>query len=267
MIIIIAVFLVAVAGCAGVERQGRPAAVPEVRPGILKGYLTIKELPDGLVLLPPPPTSGTAAFGLDEDVSGKSLPLRNTPRWKLAAIDADLTFPHAAGTFSCALNAPVTEHDTPHLYMLLRRILTDASLSIYGAKDKYRRVRPFMVNNEPICSPDEENNLRKDGSYPSGHTTLGWAWALVLTEIAPDRANSILARGRSFGESRLVCNVHWHSDVTAGYFMGAAAIARLNADPSFRADLEAAKAELASVRAKGLKPTRDCRAEAAALGR
>jgi acid phosphatase (class A) len=42
-------------------------------------------------------------------------------------------------------------------------------------------------------------------------------------------------------------------------------VARLHSDPKFRADLEAAKAELAAVRSKGLKPTRDCQAEAAAM--
>ena len=47
--------------------------------------------------------------------------------------------------------------------------------------------------------------------------------------------------------------------------MGSAAVARLHADPAFRVEIEAAKNELAAVRAKGLKPTRDCRAEADAL--
>ena len=265
-IILIMACLAIITGCANIETQGKPAAIPEVRPGILAGYLTIKELPDSSFLLPTPPAPGSARLALDEDVSRKNLALRGTPRWKQAAVDADLTFPHAAGTFSCALNAPITEQDTPHLYLLIHRIRTDASHSTYGAKDKYKRVRPFMVNKEPICTPDEEKSLRKNGSYPSGHTTIGWAWALALSEIAPDRANAILARGRAFGESRLVCNVHWQSDVTEGYFMGAAAIARLHGDPSFRADVEAAREELAAVRAKGLKPTRDCKAEAEALG-
>jgi hypothetical protein len=105
----------------------------------------------------------------------------------------------------------------------------------------------------------------EDGSYPSGHTAIGWAWALILTEIAPDRADAILARGRAFGESRVVCNVHWHSDVVEGRFVGAAAVARLHADPAFRADMEAAKLEVTAVRAKGLKPSCDCEAEAGAL--
>ena len=65
----------------------------------------------------------------------------------------------------------------------------------------------------------------------------------------------------------MVCNVHWESDVVAGRILGAGVlVARLHADASFREDLEAAKAEFAAVRAKGLKPRRDCAAEAAALG-
>jgi acid phosphatase (class A) len=149
--------------------------------------------------------------------------------------------------------------------MLLRRTLADAGLSTYTAKKEYQRKRAFMVNDQPICTPEDEEKLRKDGSYPSGHTAIGWAWALILTEIAPDRADAILARGRAFGESRIICNVHWHSDVVEGRFMGAAAVARLHADEKFLADLEMAKKEYANVRSQGLKPSRDCRAEADAL--
>jgi len=174
-------------------------------------------------------------------------------------------FPQAAGTFSCALGVPITEQDMPHLYMLLRRTLADAGLSTYTAKNQYQRRRPFMKNNKPTCTPDEEAHLRKDGSYPSGHTAIGWTWALILSEIAPEKTDAILARGRAFGESRVICNVHWHSDVVEGRFVGAAAVARLQADPGFRAEMKAAKAELAVVRSKGLKPTGDCQAESDAL--
>jgi len=264
-VLIFWVSLLLIAGCAGLQQQSTPAAVPEIRPGLLAGYLQPEALPNSLALLPPPPASGSAALALDEEVSNKALALRGTPRWELATEDAVLKFPEAAGTFSCALGAPVTEQDTPHLYMLLRRSMTDAGLSTYAAKNNYLRVRPFMVNKEPTCTPDEEGHLMKDGSYPSGHTALGWAWALILTEIAPDREDAILARGRAFGESRIICNVHWYSDVVEGRLMGSATVARLHADPAFRRDLDAARAEYAAVRAKGLPPSRDCKAEAEAL--
>lgn len=265
IILLIVAALAMIAGCAGFREQGLPAAVPEVRPGFLAGYLPTEALPNSLALLPSPPAEGSAAQALDDEVSRAGLALRGSPRWSLAAVDAGLIFPEAAGTFSCALSIPVSEQETPRLYLLLRRTLADAGLSTYAAKNSYQRVRPFVVNREPTCTPEEEEHLMKDGSYPSGHTAIGWAWALVLTEIAPDRADAILARGRAFGESRTICNVHWHSDVLAGRFMGAATVARLHADPAFRKEMEAARAEYAAVRGKGLAPSRDCNVEAAGL--
>ena len=254
---------------AGVElpanvAKAQSATVPEIRPGFLQGYLSSEALPNSLALLPSPPSSGSTALALDEEVSRESLGLRGTPRWQLAVEDADLMFPHAASAFSCALNASITEQDAPHLYTLMRRSLADAALSTYSAKNHYKRARPFALNNAPICTPDKEAQLRNDGSYPSGHTAVGWAWALILSEIAPDQTDAILERGRAFGQSRVVCNVHWESDVIEGRIVGAAAVARLHGDSTFLGDLAAAKGEFAAIRAKGNKPTRDCQAEAAA---
>jgi acid phosphatase (class A) len=67
---------------------------------------------------------------------------------------------------------------------------------------------------------------------------------LILTELFPEQADVILERGKEFGISRNICNVHWHSDVLAGRMMGAAAVARLHANVDFLIDMEAAKAEI-----------------------
>ncbi len=241
--------MLVLAGCASVQQPGRPATVKEIAPGILEGYLPSDDLPDSLALLPPPPAEGSAGFARDEEASGKSFALRGTPRWDQATKDANLLFP-AADAFSDALGFQITEEDTPYLFLLLRRTLTDAGLSTYAAKNRYNRARPFMVNHEPSCTPDEEEGLRKDGSYPSGHTAIGWAWALILCEIAPERTDAILARGREFGRSRMVCNVHWQSDVDEGRIMGPATVARLHADANFLADLNRAKAEVKDIRAR-----------------
>jgi acid phosphatase (class A) len=254
-------------GCAGFEAIGGAAAISGMGHDLVKGYLPQEALPNSLILIPAPPAIDSAEFALDEEVARRNVALRGTARWMLAIADADLSFPNAAGTFSCAVGAPITEEDTPHLYMLLRKTLTDAGHSTHAAKVNYSRARPFTRNQEPICTPEKRAFLEMDGSYPSGHTAVGWAWALILAEVAPEHADRILARGLTFGESRNVCNVHWHSDVVQGRLMGAASVARLHAEPTFRADLEAARAELAAVRAKDLQPVRDCKAEAAALAR
>ncbi len=240
--------------------QGPPAMVTSVA-----GYLPLDGLPSSLSLLPAPPTAGSAAQARDDEANRAALALHGGPRWDLAIQDADLSFPNAAATFSCAVNAPITEAQTPRLYALLRRTVGDLGRAPYAAKSKYMRARPFTVNNQPQCTPALDAALRRDGSYPSGHAAIGWGWGLILTEVAPDRADAILARGRAFTESRAVCNVHWRSDVQEGAVVGTAVVARLHASPAFRADLDAARAEIADARAKGLKPTRDCAQEAARL--
>jgi len=65
-----------------------------------------------------------------------------------------------------------------------------------------------------------------------------------LTEVFPEKTGVILERGKQFGISRNICNVHWHSDVIAGRMMGAVTVARLHANPVFLADLAVAKKEV-----------------------
>ena len=244
----------------------RPEPVPEIRHGILQGYLAREDYPDSLAMLPPPPAQGSAAEAADAAISKRLLELQDSARFELAALDNDLSFPNAAGTFSCALGVPISEAETPFLYQLLRRSLADAGLATYAAKNHYGRARPFTVNEGSNCAADREQEmLRGDPSYPSGHTAIGWAWALILTSLAPERANEILARGMAYGESRAFCNVHWPSDVAAGRTVGAAAVAVLNGNEAFRGDLAEARRELAAIRASGAAPSRDCEMEQRAM--
>lgn len=245
-------------------RDPAPAAVPEIAPGLLAGYLPREALPNSLALLPAPPSAGSPAFAADEQVYRSTRSLREGPRWALAIRDAELRFPQAAATFSCAIGAQISQAATPRLYVLLRRVLTDGGLATYAAKNHYRRERPFVANKDASCTPQEEASLSKDGSYPSGHSAVGWTWALVLAELAPERANEMLQRGYAFGQSRVICGVHWQSDVDAGRVVAAGVVALLHADPAFMSDMDAAREELADVRAKGAAAG-DCAAEAVAL--
>ncbi|MDO9432599.1 MAG: phosphatase PAP2 family protein [Phenylobacterium sp.] len=262
------------AGCAstsgagpqtGAQAKAAPSPLKEIMPGYLPGYLAPGTAPNSLSLLPPPPAAGSAAQARDDEAAKAAVALSGTPRWTLATHDAELKFPKAAQTFACAMDVKISEADTPNLYRLLRRTLADNGLSTYPTKNKFKRARPFTVNGAPICTPNEEQVLRNDGSYPSGHSAIGWGWALVLTQVAPDRANEVLARGRAFANSRVICNVHWLSDTEEGRTMASAVVAKLQSDATFQTDLAAAKAEVAAARAKGLKPDGDCAAEAAQL--
>lgn len=254
-------------GVGGTTLLAQPAApaTEAPRPALSGGYLPRGGAPNSLALVPPPPAPGSSAQARDDEAAKAAVARHGTPRWELATQDADLTLPNAVGTYSCAMGLPISEAETPKLYQVMRRTLTDFGLAPYPTKTKYMRARPFTVNGAPMCTPALDARLRADGSYPSGHATIGWGWALVLTELDPEHAEAILARGRAFGESRMVCNVHWASDVEEARTVAAATAAKLHGLAEFRADIEAARAEVATLRAKGLAPSRDCAKEAAQL--
>ena len=105
------------------------------------------------------------------------------------------------------------------------------------------RKRPFVRFNEPTLYPEDEPHLRKNGSYPSGHTLLGWSSALLLSEINPDRADTILARGLMYGDSRLIVGAHWQSDVDAARLAASAAYARLHTSERFLEQMKKAREE------------------------
>lgn len=246
--------------------QASRAAASAVAAERLPGYLAPHERPDSTRLVPPPPAEDSAAHAAEVEAYRALHRLRNSQRWRHAATDANVQFPHAAGAFACALGVRIASDTTPRLYTLLRRTVIDAGQSTYAAKVKYARPRPFTLFDDPVCVPEDLKVLRANGAYPSGHASLGWTWALILTSIAPERMDALLGRGIAFGESRMICGVHWVSDVTTGRDVGAAVHARLQSNAEFQADLAAARAEVAHARQAGHAPTGDCAVEAAILG-
>ena len=255
---------------AAVAVAQQPAAAPQgdaaarAAAFLNSGYLGQANIPDGLQITPPPPAPRTVAQIRDEEAAGQAVALRGTPRWEQARIDADLFTPNATDTFSCAAGFPIGEATTPKLVAMMRKAGPDLALGTYAVKRQYRRQRPFMVNGEPTCTPGDEAMLRQDGSYPSGHSAIGYGWGLILAELVPDRASQLVARGRAFGDSRRICNVHWLSDVEEGRVAATAVVARLHADAAFNADLKKVRAELGKARRK--LPAPDCARENAALG-
>jgi acid phosphatase (class A) len=237
-----------------------PAPVLPARTSLGEGYLKSGPLPDSLRWSPPPPAPGSTAERRDIEAAQAAVALRGSPRWQLATRDADLG-PHASDAFSCAAGLDIGPDTTPKLDHLLRKSAANLGLSTWAIKNQYKRPRPFMVNGQPTCSPKAEPQLRADGSYPSGHSAIGFGWGLILTELIPDREALLVARGRAFGDSRRICNVHWLSDTEEGRIAAAATVARLHAEPAFRADLEAARDELRG----SLPQPHDCASEDAAL--
>ena len=254
--------LLALALIGGATGAGVAQTAPVMAPSRLSsGYLSPDRMPDDIALLPPPPVAGSLRLERDRVAEARALALRGTARWEQAKVDADIFGPTATATMSCAAGFAIGPATTPRLDALLRRTMSDLGRASTASKAKYKRPRPFVGNGQPTCTPDQEAGLRGNGSYPSGHASIGYGWGLILGDVVPARRRELRQRGHDFADSRRVCNVHFRSDVAAGEVLATAVVARLRVDPGFRADLAAARAELRDLP----RVAPQCAAERAAL--
>ena len=223
-----------------------------------------RPMSDAISLIPAPPAEGTASHARDLEANTATLANIGNARWDLAARDADLGLGAVPGAFSCSAGTAISDEATPAIANLIRRVSTDFAMSTSAVKRVYERPRPFMLNGKPTCTPEYEPELRGNGSYPSGHSALGYGVGLVLASIFPDRAGALVARGRAYGNSRQICNVHWLSDVEEARVIAAATFAKLQANDGYLEDLAAAREEAAALAETDADP-QECEAEAAAL--
>ena len=234
------------------------------RPPVVSGYLRPEQRPDHLVYLPPPPAPESVLGTADMALYRSTRALEGGARWQLAAHDADLAQRDLLRDFTCSLGVDLGAVRAPAVTRLLTRASADLFPLIGASKDYYKRPRPYVVEQLPLCVvPSEE--LTRGGSYPSGHSAAGWLYALVLAETAPDHAAAILGRGRAFGESRVVCGVHYLSDIEGGRTLATALVAALSGSAEFAADLAAARSELGGLRANGVRDAAACANEASEL--
>jgi acid phosphatase (class A) len=208
------------------------------------------QLPDAQKILLRPPANGTDETSLDLMIAKRmsSPDIYQHSRWALAAHDNMIP----ACLYNCVIGVNVTEKETPILYHLVTKVAPYAATAISNTKNTYLRQRPFIVgrNNkfaefsDKTCTPSSESVLQNDGSYPSGHSDIQYSQALILALVDPVDATAILKRGREASESRVVCNVHWYSDIMAGRDVAAMGVNALSSNSTFQQEIEAAKLEL-----------------------
>jgi acid phosphatase (class A) len=107
-------------------------------------------------------------------------------------------------------------------------------------KALFARPRPYQLDStlHPACKTTDQPN-----SYPSGHTLSGYLLAFTLAEMVPEKKLEILSRADDYAHNRLVCGVHYPSDVAASRQIAYAVFGYMMATPKFQIELAAAKTE------------------------
>jgi acid phosphatase (class A) len=193
-------------------------------------------------VLPPPPAPDSAA-DRDDVAALQARQQATAERREQAAADAQWLYDR----FAPALGVVTLRRDgLPALVQLLNRSLKQVSGPAFAAKAAYPRARPYQrMAGIHVCGRPDPDGLGRT-SYPSGHAAYGWTVALVLARVAPERAPALLARAAQYGDSRLVCGMHFPSDIEAGRQLATAVVTQLDGHAEFQRDLNRARTELAA---------------------
>ena len=213
-------------------------------------YFTIDDMPDLVKCLPAPPDTTSLDFTHDvmRYMWGKTM-RSDARRAAIAERDAIWDLDTLAAIFSVPFGMEIDKVATPEIYKAFVSGIKTIELIRIRPKAYYMRKRPFDRFQEHMYTTWEEDELRGEGSYPSGHTIRGWGAALLLAEINPAAANELYERGWEYGESRVIVGAHWQSDVDASRAAASIGYSLLQTNPAYEAQMNKARQEFAIISA------------------
>ena len=195
---------------------------------------------DPIRLLPPPPADGsdrqkTELAELRHYQDTRSGGMLDQALWDDEHENASLFISVLGPKFNLAT--------LPQTARLIAIVENDETVAAGVAKKAFHRHRPWIFDDTLVGCP---RGAAKDplSSYPSGHGTIAYTDGVVLASLMPDHAADIMARSAEFAESRLICGVHFRSDIVASEALGTALGVMLLKSPALRDQIAAAKVEL-----------------------
>jgi membrane-associated phospholipid phosphatase len=235
--VLTALFACAALAASGAGAQTLPSS-PKPAPTLLA--LRAGEI-DPARILPPPPADGSpqalAELAELHDIQAS----RSAERLAQARWDGEH---EDVSAFVQAIGPGFDLKVLPETAKLLAIVQNDQHVVASQAKKHFLRRRPYVV--DTTLQGCEKGGGKPLTSYPSGHATLAYSLTPVLIDLMPDKAAAIAARADDYVYSRLICEVHFRSDIRAGQILGAWVAADLMADPAFAAQFAAARRELVS---------------------
>ena len=195
---------------------------------------------DASRFLPPPPAQDSARTKAELEELRSLAASTSDARKAMATKDAKDETPDI---FNAAIGFDIAS--TPQTQKLLQIVVDEEEPDTKAAKAYFHRLRPYaVIPSLHTCTPTKPGKAANANSYPSGHATLAFSMGVVLAQVMPDRAQAILARSAEYAENRLICGVHYRSDIVAGQQFGTVLALKLMQRPAFQQQMATSAAEL-----------------------
>ena len=177
---------------------------------------------------PPAPAAGSQVDQADMAAMHDWQAKRTPAQCAEALAEGDAYFDEFFGGLK-PFSAPLPKESLDFLV----RVREDISTAVSIFKDRNARQRPYVRDASLSPCLGRVPGL----SYPSGHATISRVYALMLSELAPQRRAAFMARGDEAALYRVIGGVHHPSDIEAGKQLGDTLFARFMENPAFLAGM------------------------------
>lgn len=215
-------------------QTGEPTHAPELKQGY---YLASQALPIASII---PAAPGQESATTKDELAGLHRIQTERTAEQVKAARAD-DAEEDIFIFRGIMGEEFREDRLPLTAALSKHVHSDEAFISLPLKAKFRRPRPYQWDKSisAVCKLSDAPN-----SYPSGHSISGYLEAFTLIAMFPEKQKAIMARADDYAHNRLVCGVHYPSDVAASRMVATAAFGYMLSNPKFEADLTTAKAEI-----------------------
>ncbi len=136
-----------------------------------------------------------------------------------------------------------TQESMPATAALWADMDNDQSIFVSAAKKYFQHPRPYDLdsNIKSVCGSKAGG---PKNSYPSGHGTVGYLSAAVLSLMVPEKSAVIHARADEYGHNRVVCGDHYASDIPGSKQAADLLLGNMLGNAKFQQEFGAAKVEV-----------------------
>jgi acid phosphatase (class A) len=195
---------------------------------------------DITAIIPPPPTPGSDEYKRDTGYlknARATTTKEQIDRAIIASNDSVFDYSETLGGWFQSSHLPKTT-------ALFRKVDEETKKAIVIAKHHFERARPLYWLE--TGDPEKSNGF----SYPSGHTTRAFVWAILLSNAFPDSQKALHNQARQKAWNRVILGRHFPADVRAGKIYGKYLAEQFLKSPSFQKEWAGVVMELQAARKK-----------------
>lgn len=218
------------------QTMAAPAAPAVRRPPVVPSYFDPKAIhPEWII--GPPPQMGTKAQAEDLAAVHKIHDSADPALVKFAQEDARS---QNIFLFKTIFGPGYNPQALPLVADLGRKLVQDAGIENGILKRRFEHKRPYQMDATlpSFCGTDTSF------SYPSGHSMAAYLLAFAVIDMVPEKAPEILARADEFAEHRVVCGVHFLTDIHASKLVSLEMFGYMQSSAAYHHDVDAARAEM-----------------------